>query len=364
MPVARRGAGRGSVGSSSGSGGRRIVGCPSVGRTGRRGTPGRSPRSLGGSPVDRLDRQGDRVAGRLPPSRSADSSARGRFDRLRGSGGSGRVGRASSDGGEGGPSSGDRPDPESDRHGEYSDGKRQGVGRWRERRRSPVGPAPRWAATTPGGRDGGAVIPGIASIGRDSGRAAAGRAGAFGAGEAAGFGLLSGFGLAAGCGAEPCRPWAARATAAPGQAGPGRRPGPRARRTDTATAPSPSRAWTSRALVSIRVTTRGDRNTSTRTSARRDGEASDYFRDDPMFRPSDCDSWRSPLERARDHRVEWMDLRGTGDRLSSPGDRIMSVGGEGGHLHPVPTRRRGFHYFFYDKHHGWAGPEAARWAST
>jgi hypothetical protein len=40
----------------------------------------------------------------------------------------------------------------------------------------------------------------------------------------------------------------------------------------------------------------------------------------------------------------------------------MSVGGEGGHLHPVPTGRNGFHYFFYDKHHGRGGPEAARWA--
>jgi hypothetical protein len=40
----------------------------------------------------------------------------------------------------------------------------------------------------------------------------------------------------------------------------------------------------------------------------------------------------------------------------------MSVGGEGGHRHPVPTWRSGHHYFYYDKHHGWAGPDAARWA--
>ncbi len=39
----------------------------------------------------------------------------------------------------------------------------------------------------------------------------------------------------------------------------------------------------------------------------------------------------------------------------------MSVGGEGGHLHPDPTRRRHFRYFFYDKHHGRGGPEAAQW---
>jgi hypothetical protein len=43
-------------------------------------------------------------------------------------------------------------------------------------------------------------------------------------------------------------------------------------------------------------------------------------------------------------------------------DLTMSVGGEGGHLHPAPTRRSGYRYFFYDKHHGRGGPEAARWA--
>jgi hypothetical protein len=40
----------------------------------------------------------------------------------------------------------------------------------------------------------------------------------------------------------------------------------------------------------------------------------------------------------------------------------MSVGGEGGHLHAVRTRRSSYRYFFYDKHHGRGGPEAARWA--
>src|SRR5438552_3288422 len=40
----------------------------------------------------------------------------------------------------------------------------------------------------------------------------------------------------------------------------------------------------------------------------------------------------------------------------------MSVGGEPGHLHPLPTRRNGHRYFFYDKHHGRGGPEAAQWA--
>ena len=40
----------------------------------------------------------------------------------------------------------------------------------------------------------------------------------------------------------------------------------------------------------------------------------------------------------------------------------MSVGGEPGHLHPVATRRSSYGYFFYDKHHGRGGPEAAQWA--
>ncbi len=40
----------------------------------------------------------------------------------------------------------------------------------------------------------------------------------------------------------------------------------------------------------------------------------------------------------------------------------MSVGGEGGHVHPNTTQRSRYRYFFYDKHHGWAGPEVARWA--
>lgn len=40
----------------------------------------------------------------------------------------------------------------------------------------------------------------------------------------------------------------------------------------------------------------------------------------------------------------------------------MSVGGEGGHIHPIPTQRSGYRYFFYDKHHGRAGPGVARWA--
>jgi hypothetical protein len=39
----------------------------------------------------------------------------------------------------------------------------------------------------------------------------------------------------------------------------------------------------------------------------------------------------------------------------------MSIGREPGHLHPVTTQRSSFRYFFYDKHHGRGGPEAARW---
>jgi hypothetical protein len=40
----------------------------------------------------------------------------------------------------------------------------------------------------------------------------------------------------------------------------------------------------------------------------------------------------------------------------------MSVGGEPGHLHPTATQRSRYRYFFYDKHHGRGGPEAARWS--
>src|SRR5262245_21269251 len=43
-------------------------------------------------------------------------------------------------------------------------------------------------------------------------------------------------------------------------------------------------------------------------------------------------------------------------------DPTMSVGGEGGHLHAVRTRRSSYRCFFYDKQHGRGGPEAARWA--
>jgi hypothetical protein len=40
----------------------------------------------------------------------------------------------------------------------------------------------------------------------------------------------------------------------------------------------------------------------------------------------------------------------------------MSVGGEPGHLHPATTQRNRYRYFFYDKHHGRGGPEAAQWS--
>ena len=39
----------------------------------------------------------------------------------------------------------------------------------------------------------------------------------------------------------------------------------------------------------------------------------------------------------------------------------MSLGGEPGHLHPQATGRSNHRYFFYDKHHGRGGPQAARW---
>ena len=38
----------------------------------------------------------------------------------------------------------------------------------------------------------------------------------------------------------------------------------------------------------------------------------------------------------------------------------MSSGGDSGPLHPVPTRRSGYRYFFYDKHHG-RDARAAQW---
>jgi hypothetical protein len=43
-------------------------------------------------------------------------------------------------------------------------------------------------------------------------------------------------------------------------------------------------------------------------------------------------------------------------------DSTMSGGGEPGHLHPEVSARSGYRYFFYDKHHGRGGPEAARWS--
>jgi hypothetical protein len=32
-----------------------------------------------------------------------------------------------------------------------------------------------------------------------------------------------------------------------------------------------------------------------------------------------------------------------------------------GPIHPVPTQRSGYRYFFYEKHHGRGGPDAAQW---
>jgi hypothetical protein len=39
----------------------------------------------------------------------------------------------------------------------------------------------------------------------------------------------------------------------------------------------------------------------------------------------------------------------------------MSTGESPGPIHPSPTRRSGYRYFFYDKHHGRGGPDAAQW---
>lgn len=39
----------------------------------------------------------------------------------------------------------------------------------------------------------------------------------------------------------------------------------------------------------------------------------------------------------------------------------MATGENPGPEHPVATRRSGYRYFFYDKHHGKGAPDAARW---
>jgi hypothetical protein len=39
----------------------------------------------------------------------------------------------------------------------------------------------------------------------------------------------------------------------------------------------------------------------------------------------------------------------------------MSTGESSGPIHPVPTRRSGHRYLFYDKHHGRGGSDAAQW---
>ena len=39
----------------------------------------------------------------------------------------------------------------------------------------------------------------------------------------------------------------------------------------------------------------------------------------------------------------------------------MSTGETSGPIHPVPTRRSGYRYLFYDKHHGRGGPDSAQW---
>lgn len=39
----------------------------------------------------------------------------------------------------------------------------------------------------------------------------------------------------------------------------------------------------------------------------------------------------------------------------------MSTGASSGPIHPAPTRRSGFRYLFYDKHHGRGDPDASQW---
>jgi hypothetical protein len=52
-----------------------------------------------------------------------------------------------------------------------------------------------------------------------------------------------------------------------------------------------------------------------------------------------------------------------GSTLSrSPRGNRMSTGESSGPIHPAPTRRSGYRYLFYDKHHGRGAPDAARWS--
>jgi hypothetical protein len=39
----------------------------------------------------------------------------------------------------------------------------------------------------------------------------------------------------------------------------------------------------------------------------------------------------------------------------------MSVGESSGSIHDIPTRKSGYRYLFYDKHHGAGGHDAAQW---
>jgi hypothetical protein len=42
----------------------------------------------------------------------------------------------------------------------------------------------------------------------------------------------------------------------------------------------------------------------------------------------------------------------------------MSVGETSGPIHPVRTRKRGFRYLFYEKHHGRGATDAAQWLAS
>ncbi len=42
----------------------------------------------------------------------------------------------------------------------------------------------------------------------------------------------------------------------------------------------------------------------------------------------------------------------------------MSIGETSGPIHPVLTRRSGYRYLFYDKHHGRGAPDAAMVANS
>lgn len=59
----------------------------------------------------------------------------------------------------------------------------------------------------------------------------------------------------------------------------------------------------------------------------------------------------------------WED-RTVDSAVSGGRERGMSIGEDSGPIHPIPTRRNGLRYLFYDKHHGRGPRDAACWLPT